>query len=120
MKKLLLVCVASIAVTTVAPAQNLPKLSEFLTSCYRDRRSCETKINDYVRAADQQKVICLPEDVSVRDAARETLYWLRKDENTPAELMNAPYDDGLYKAILTLYPCKPVEPPPPEPPPAGQ
>jgi hypothetical protein len=117
MNKVLLACAAAAALLSAAPAEDLPKLSEFLTSCYRDNGVCMQKIKNYVEAAKGQKIICLPEDTSVREAANATLSWLRKDENYPASLSAQPFDDGLYEATVKLYPCKSAEPAPPVPPP---
>lgn len=118
MKKVFWACVAAIALTASAPAEELPKLSEFLLSCYRDNTTCMQKIKNYIEAAKSQKMICLPSDLSVREAALDTLSWLRKDANVPESLSNAPFDDGLYEASTKLYPCKSEEPQPPVPPPA--
>jgi hypothetical protein len=122
MKKVLLASVAAAAMAAIlapAPAEDLPKLSEFLTSCYRDNGSCVQKVKSYVDAAKNQKFICVPEDVSTREAASETLHWLRTEENYPASLREQPFDDGLYEATTKLYPCKTeaTPPPPPVPPP---
>lgn len=118
MNKVLLACAAAAAMLSAAPAEDLPKLSEFLTTCYRDNAACMQKIKNYVEAAKSQKIICLPEDTTVREAANETLSWLRKEENYPAALKDQPFDDGLYEATSKLYPCKSAEPQPPVPPPA--
>jgi hypothetical protein len=118
MKYVLWACAAAAVLTDAAPAEDLPKLSDFLSSCYRDNGACQQKIKNYVEAAKTQHIICLPQDVSVREAASETLSWLRKDENTTS-LVQQPFDEGLYAATAKLYPCKTEEPPaPPVPPPA--
>jgi hypothetical protein len=118
MKRVLWTCAAAI-LTAAASAEELPKLSEFLSSCYRDNGACQQKIKDYVGAAKSQHIICMPDDVSTREAAGATLNWLRKEENYPASLKDQPFDDGLYEATTKLYPCKSTEPPPPPvPPPA--
>ena len=124
MKKVLLASVAVAAMAamgTAASAEDLPKLTEFLTSCYRDNGVCLQKIKSYVDAAKNQKFICVPEDVSTRESASATLSWLRTEGNYPASLSNQPFDDGLYEATTKLYPCKTdTVPPPPVPPPAEQ
>lgn len=121
MKKVLLACAAAAAMFCAAPAQDLPKLSEFLSSCYRDNGACQQKIKSYVDAAKTQHFICVPQDVSTREAASATLSWLRKEENYPAAMKDQPFDDGLYEATTKLYPCKTeAAPPPPVPPPADQ
>jgi hypothetical protein len=116
MKKMFWACTTAVVLTVAASAEDLPKLSDFLSSCYRDNGACQQKIKDYVVASTSQHIICLPQDVSVREAASETLRWLRKDENS-ASLRDQPFDDGLYEASTKLYPCKAEEPPPPPVPP---
>jgi hypothetical protein len=120
MKKVLLAFAAMAAMFAAAPAEDLPKLSDFLTSCYRDNGACTQKIKSYVDAAKRQNFICVPGDVSTREAASATLHWLRTDGNYPASLSEQPFDDGLYEATTKLYPCKTeaTPPPPPVPPPA--
>ena len=117
MKNILVVCAAAAVLVTAAPAQDLPKLSEFLSGCFRDSTSCRGKLKDYIFAAESQKIICRPKDVSVNEASGEMLRWLRSEENYPAALRDGPYDDALFEAAKKLYPCK-QEPPPPPPPPA--
>lgn len=107
MKKVLLVCVAVVALTPVISAQNLPTLTQFLSECFRDSRICHMKLKDYVNASVSQKTMCLPNDVSVNDAADEMLHWLRAEDAHPASFYDAPYDDGLYAATQKLYPCAP-------------
>jgi hypothetical protein len=119
MKKVLWASVAVVALSVPAPAEELPKLSEFLTVCYRDNTACMQKIKNYIEAAKSQKIICLPADTSVREAAADTLSWLRKDDNVTPALAASPFDDGLYEATTKLYPCKSEQPAqPPVPPPA--
>lgn len=117
MKSMLLACAALVALTSVAPAQNLPTLSQFLGQCFRDGQVCRQKLKDYVGASVSQKTMCLPPDVSQKEAAGEMLQWLRDDESHPAALNDAPYDDALYEATQKLYPCAPR---PQEQPPAQQ
>lgn len=117
MKKIFVVCAAAAVLVTAAPAQDLPKLSEFLASCYRDNAVCRGKLKDYINAGETQKIICRPADVSINEATGEMLRWLRSDENYPAALKDAPYDDALFEAAKKLYPCKEDVPPPPPPPP---
>lgn len=112
MKTIVLVSVAAAAVLFAAsPAQDLPKLSEFLTSCYRDSILCRNKVRDYVAAADSQHIICRPPDVSINEATSEILDWLRSDSTHPAALNDAPFDDGLLEAATKLYPCHDATPP---------
>ena len=124
MKKVLLASVALAAMAAMgaaASAQDLPKLSEFLASCYRDNTACTQKIKTYVEAAKNQNFICVPGDVATWEAASATLRWLRNQANYPASLNDQPFDDGLYEATTKIYPCKTeATPPPPVPPPAEQ
>ncbi|MDR3528058.1 MAG: hypothetical protein P4L57_12350 [Rhizomicrobium sp.] len=117
MKKMVLGCAATAALLLVAaPAQDVPKLSEFLLSCSRDSSACRMKLKDYVTAAVTQKSICLPKDVSVNEGGGDILRWLRSDDTHPAAMRDEPFDDALYEAATKLFPCAP--PPPPEAPPA--
>jgi hypothetical protein len=119
MKRIVLACAASLAMFAAASAEGLPTLSEFLSSCYRDNGACQQKIKDYVAASKAQKIICVAEDVSIRQAAMDTLRWLRSSENVSEALNQQPYDEGLYEATTKLFPCKTDETPqPPVPPPA--
>ncbi len=117
MKKILLACAALAVMAPAASAQGLPTLSQFLSSCYRDASACKLKLKDYVTAAQSQKNICIPDGTSINEAVSDTLRWLRSDETHPATLNDGPFDDGLFAATTTLYPCKEDAPPPPPPPP---
>lgn len=120
MKKILLVLVAGAAMVTPASAQELPTLSQFLASCSRDTGACKVKLKDYVTAAQSQQNICIPDGVSINQAVSETLRWLKYDTTRAPTLKDGPFDDGLFAATTTLYPCKEEAPPPPPPPPADQ
>lgn len=121
MKKILLALVASAAMVTATSAQGLPTLSQFLSGCYRDSNACRLKLKDYVTAAQTQKNICIPEGTSISEAVSETLRWLRSEDTRAATMKDGPFDDGLFAATTTLYPCKEEAPPPPPPaPPADQ
>ena len=96
-----------------ASAQDLPKLSDFLSKCSRDSSGCRSKVKDFVTASVSQKSICLPKDVSIYDAVTETLRWVKASDTHAQSLNDAPFDDGLYEATTKLYPCAPPEPAPP-------
>ena len=117
MKRILLACAACAAVTVAAPAQELPKLSLFLSQCYRDSTVCRAKLHDYIIAADTQKSICRPADQSVSTAVSDMLSWLRDSDKRPAALEDQPYDDAFWAAATALWPCA-APPPVPEPAPA--
>jgi hypothetical protein len=120
MKKVLGFFAVCAAITVAAPAQDLPKLSEFLMTCARDQMQCSQKIKNYVEASKTQKIICLPDDVSVREGASATLSWLRSSDNVSDQMRQEPFDDALYEATTKLYPCKSEEEPqPPVPPPSA-
>jgi hypothetical protein len=115
MKKLLMLCAACAAFVTAVPAQDMPTLSQFLGNCYRDANACRLKMKDYITASDTQHVICRPADMSVNEAASQTLRWLRSDETHDKSLNDVPFDDALFLATTTLWPCAPPPPPAPEP-----
>jgi hypothetical protein len=107
MMKYVLACLAASAVlATATPAQPLPKLSEFLTSCYRDATTCRGKIRDFVTTADAQHVICRPQDISVNQSISDILAWLRSDSTHPDALNEEPFDEGLAQATDALYRCR--------------
>ena len=112
MKKLLLAFAAVVALASAAPAQDLPPLSKFLSTCFREGNTCRMNVKDFVTAAVSQNSMCLPKDVSVTDATSEILHWLRADDTHPASLNDTPYDDAIYEATQKLYPCAPPPPPP--------
>lgn len=113
MKKILTACAVCAAMATAASAQELPSLSEFMRSCYRDTTVCKSKLKDYVSAAQKQQNICIPEGTSINEAVNETLRWLRSDETHPESLNSGPFDDALFAATQALYACKEEAPPPP-------
>lgn len=107
MKKMLLACAAFAAIAIMdAQAADIPKLSEFLLLCERSPAQCRSKIRDYITAADNQKLICRPKDQSMHDAVYKTLYWLRDKGIDNDKLEGEPYDDALWTAISTMWPCK--------------
>jgi hypothetical protein len=106
MKKLLVAVCAAIAVVGPAGAVELPTLSQFLLTCSRSPEECRSKIRNYVDTADRQKVICRPADQSLSDATYETLHWLRENASNDEVMRAGPYDDGLWAAVSTMWPCK--------------
>lgn len=115
MKAIWLGCAAAVfLVLPAAQAQEVPKLRDFLMGCSRDTAPCKLKLKDYVTAANTQKIICLPKDVSTNEASGDVLRWLRSDAAEP--LKDAPYDDALFEAATKLYPCAADSVPPPPPP----
>ena len=125
MKSILTACIALVAFAWAAPAEDLPPLSQFLSQCYRDSTVCRAKLRDYITAADAQKSICRPAGQSVGEASSALLNWLRSDQR-PAGLEDLAFDEGLWQASSTMWPCKPDAPaaPPaapaePAPPPSG-
>jgi hypothetical protein len=110
MKRVLLVCAVCAAFAAPAAAQEVPTLSQFLANCSRDTMVCKFKLNDYIVAADTQKTICRPADQSVKSASSEILSWLRNDDKHPAGLRDVPFDDALWTAASTLWPCAPAAP----------
>lgn len=107
MKKFLLVCVAGAALMGPAAAADVPTLSQFLMNCDRDVTVCRLKLQDYITASTQQNLICLPKDVSVREASSQTLRWLRDVGTKDDKLYSSSYDDAVWQAISTMWPCKP-------------
>lgn len=110
LKSVLGIAVGTVLLVSAAPAQPMPKLTEFLLSCSRDSGPCRAKVKDFVTASVTQKAICLPKDVSINQATSEAQSWLRSDAAQP--LREQPYDDALFEGVSKLYPCAPPEPAP--------
>lgn len=100
---------AALMAAGAAQAQSLPTLSQFLLSCTKDAVTCRNKLRDYVTAADQQKMICRPADQSTYEAASEMLHYLRETAARNDALDNGPYDDALWQAASTMWPCPPAQ-----------
>jgi len=115
MMRPIMLAIAACAVAVSPARAEVQKFSTFMRECVRDEITCRVKLRDYVTAADQQKLICLPQDVSISQAVSEAMSWLR---HTGDKYDDGPYDDALWAAISTLYPCTPA--PGPEPAPAPQ
>ncbi len=108
MKKLLLACAACAAIAAAGNAQavTIPTLTQFLTKCNINSDDCRTQIRGYIKAADDQKLICRPADQSLGDASYEALHWMRDTGASDQTLHDGPYDDAMWAAISTLWPCK--------------
>jgi hypothetical protein len=120
MRRILLVCAATAAFIMAAPAQEMPKLSLFLGSCFRDSNACRMKLKDYIVASDTQHIICRPKDMSLNEASGDMLHWLR-DKSTADQAFNEmAMDDAFYLASTALWPCQPPPEPPSAPPPEQQ
>jgi len=84
-------------------------LSQFMSLCNRDDRVCRAKIGDYIASASLQKYICMPEDLSQRDATSMVMDKLREDRSDPVLNQNF-FEDQAWSAVSTLWPCKPEAP----------
>lgn len=84
-------------------------LSQFMSLCNRDDRVCRAKIGDYIASASLQKYICMPEDLSQRDATSMVMDKLREDRSDPVLNQNF-FEDQAWSAVSTLWPCKPEVP----------
>jgi len=84
-------------------------LSQFMSLCNRDDRVCRAKIGDYIASASLQKYICVPEDLSQRDATSMVMDKLREDHSDPVLNQNF-FEDQAWSAVSTLWPCKPEAP----------
>jgi len=115
MKKIVLAVAA--AATLMCPggamATDTRTLSEFLMACGRNARICNGNLEDYLRAANDQGFICLPEGLSVEDAASQELSWLRTHHDSDATLNSGNVEDAQWTAVNALWPCKKDDGPPP-------
>jgi nitroreductase len=97
---------AALLGTGGAGATDTRTLSEFLVVCRSSPRTCHANIEDYLLAARDQGFVCLPQDLSLKDAASEELSWLRNDGAADAALKQGTAEDAQWTAINTLWPCK--------------
>ena len=86
-------------------AQDTRTLSRFLASCNTDMADCRNNLHDYTLAASTQGMICMPKDVSINEAVRQELDWLRNMAAQRDDLSSGSAEDGEWAAISTLYPC---------------
>ena len=109
MKRIVLASAGVAAVLSLAEGQAADKrtLAEFLLDCGRHSKECSASITDYVRAASEQGMICLPADLSVERAANQALDWLR--QNSDEALGQGNVEDAEWTAISKLWPCAPSE-----------
>lgn len=107
--KLIVAAIAAFAAVLIgsgASATDTRTLSQFILVCRSSPRICSTNLEDYLRAAKDQGFVCLPEDLSVEEAARQELSWLRKDGAADDALNQGTAEDAQWTAINTLWPCK--------------
>ena len=96
-----------------AAATDTRTLAQFILVCNSSPHICHTNITDYLRAAKDQGFICLPEDLSLREAAYQELGWLRKEGAADDKLNQGSAEDAQWIAINKLWPCKKDDGPPP-------
>ena len=111
MKLILAATAAMIAVLigSGAAAEDTRTLSQFLLVCNSSPRTCQANLEDYLRASKDQGFICLPEDLSLRDAAYQELSWLQKEGGADDKLNQGSAEDAQWTAINKLWPCKKPE-----------
>jgi hypothetical protein len=116
MKKIVLAVAAVLTVlpTDGAGATDTRTLAEFILLCHTSPRVCDANLEDYLRASRDQGFVCLPPDLSLKDAVRTELSWLQKNGAADDKLNQGSAEDAQWTAINALWPCKP---PPPEQPP---
>ena len=107
MKKIVLAAAA--AATLMCPggamATDTRTLSEFLMVCGRDSRACHINLEDYLRAARDQGLVCLPQDLSLEQGTSQELSWLRTHHDSDPTLTSGNVEDAQWTAISALWPC---------------
>jgi len=116
MRKTVLWIACAAALAGAAHAADTRTLSAFLSNCKKDSAVCRGALHDFILAADQQAMICKPEDVSLREAVGKTLDWLQDAVAKDQQLADGDAEDAMFAAISTLWPCP--KPPPEAPPPS--
>ena len=111
MKKIVFAAAATAVLicTGGATATDTRTLSQFILVCNTSARSCHANLEDYLRAANDQGFICLPEDLSLDEAADQELGWLRRDGGADDALNQGTAEDAQWVAINKLWPCKKQE-----------
>jgi len=105
--KLILAATAAFAAVAIgASAEDTRTLSQFILVCNTSARSCHANLEDYLRAANDQGFICLPEGLSVEEAGSQELSWLRKEGGSDDALNQGTAEDAQWVAINKLWPCK--------------
>lgn len=107
MKRIVVASAGIAALLSLADGQAADErtLSEFLTDCNRHSQECSASLTDYVRAASEQAMICLPADLPVERAAVQALDWLRHTGARDETLSQGNVEDAEWTAISTLWPC---------------
>ena len=100
---------ASLIGTNDAAATDTRSLSEFLMACGRNERVCRLNLEDYVRAARDQGLICPPADLSLERAVNQELSWLRTQRDIDPALNDGNVEDAQWAAVNALWPCKKPE-----------
>ena len=108
MKRIILAfaAAAAFAGTTGACATDTRTISQFLSFCNQTRTACNLNLKDYLRASNDQGFICLPQDMSLDEAAYRELDWLRDKGADDKALQEGNAEDAQWAAINALWPCK--------------
>jgi hypothetical protein len=97
---------AAFIVTAGAGAADTRTLSEFLLTCSVKTLVCRGNLEDYLRAANSQGFVCLPQGLSMEKAVDQELRWLRQQHFTDPSISNSNVEDAEWAAINALWPCK--------------
>lgn len=89
-----------------ARAADTRTYAQFTRDCYRDSIACRNNVQDYLHAAADQGLICLPQGLSLEEATGQELDWLRKQADADDKLNDGSAEDAQWTAISTLWPCK--------------
>jgi hypothetical protein len=105
MKRIVVAIACVAAVAAAAHGTDKRSLAEFMSKCNAASRECHNTLHDYVDAASQQNMICLPAGLSVEEAADDMRTWMRHAVTDPA-LAAGNVEDGQWAAVSTLWPCQ--------------
>jgi hypothetical protein len=94
-----------------AAAEDTRTLSQFILVCNSSPRTCIANLEDYLRASRDQGFVCLPEGLSLHEAAYQELSWLQKEGGADDKLNQGTAEDAQWLAINKLWPCKKDETP---------
>lgn len=86
-------------------AEDTRTLAKFLSSCNGDWKTCRDNLHDYTYAASSQGMICMPKDLSMKEAVSQEFDWLRNVGAQKEEINSGNVEDAEWAAVSTLWPC---------------
>jgi len=103
----LLTLLALAALTAVpALATDTSSISAFVQSCASDPKGCQAMTRNAIYSARNANYGCIPEKLSVDDAADKLLDWLKFTAAKDPKYANEALADLMWTGVDELWPCK--------------